>query len=782
MTRGWPQNRPPPKEAFAVPRKNVVGAWWFNIFSALAIGLLRLLFRVRVHGIERLPREDGFVLVSNHVSLLDGLLLRAFIPRTLVFAVDSVFSEKWWARFPLRMAYFQPIELFRAIHLRKLVYILRGGGNLAIFPEGRVTVTGGLMKTYPGAAVIASKREGAPIVPVHLDGSERTLFSYQQRRFWFPRIRIVIGEPTRLAAPADMPMRAKSRWYSRELWRLLSETAFYADDCKRPLAVEWLNACQRHGWKTLILSDLARGLHYRRLMIGGLILGKHLQKGAQSGERENIGVMLPTSIGAAISFIAAQLAGRPAVMLNFSAGEQHLLSACRTASLKQVLCARRFVEAAKLEPIIAAIEAEGIEITYLDEWMAQLRLWTRLSALLRVRFAAERAVRKMPGAQRLPDDTAAILFTSGSEGDPKGVALSHRNLIANCRQVKVRLDVNSADKLLNKLPIFHSFGLIGTLFPLFEGVPVCLYPSPLDTRIIPEVVHLQNITVFFSTDSFLSRYGLAAHPGDFSRLRLVVAGAEKLSAATRNLWHEKFGIRILEGYGVTETAPVISFNTPLDNGTGTVGRPLSGIECRFEPVEGLERGGRLLVKGPNVMRGYLFADDPGQLQPPQDGWHDTGDIVELDGEGRLVIVGRARRFAKVGGEMVPLGKIEELMAECWPEHRHAVIFRTDQRRGETILALTEAEGAELKELRAFLADRGLPPLWQPRSLQRVQRLPLLATGKMDYRSITDQMLAVAEATEEGGERTAAKTAEEQPARKATKRAAKKAGQKGKRPA
>ena len=394
--KGRPQNRPPPREAFEVPRNNVVDAWWFDFFSSLIVGLLRLLFRVRVHGIERLPREDGFVLVSNHASLLDGLLLRAFIPRSLVFAVDSIFSEKWWARLPLRMAYFLPLELFRALHLRKLVEILRGGGNLGIFVEGRVTVTGGLMKTYPGAAMIASKREGALIVPVHLDGVERTLFSYQQRRFWFPRIRITIGEPKRLVAPKEIPIGAKSRWYSRELWSLLSETAFYADDCRRPLAIEWLDACRRHGWKTLILSDFTRGLHYRRLMIGGLILGKYLQKGAQSGERENIGVMLPTSIGAAISFIAAQLAGRPAVMLNFSVGEQQLLSACRTASLKEVLCARRFVEAAKIDPLISALEAEGIKITYLDEWMAQLGLWTRLSALLRIRFALNAPCEKCP--------------------------------------------------------------------------------------------------------------------------------------------------------------------------------------------------------------------------------------------------------------------------------------------------------------------------------------------------------------------------------------------------
>ncbi len=773
MTKNRPQNRPPPEEAFAVPSNNVVGAWWFGIFSTLVVGLLRLLFRVQVQGIERLPREDGFVLVSNHASLLDGLLLRAFIPRTLVFAVDSVFSEKWWARFPLRMAYFQPLELFRALHLRKLVQVLRGGGNPAIFVEGRITVTGGLMKAYPGAAMIASKREGAPIVPVHLDGVERTLFSYQQRRFWFPRIRITIGEPRRLALPEDMPMRTKSRWYSRELWNLLSETAFHADDCRRPLAVEWLHACQRHGWKTSVLSDLRRSLHYRRLLTGSLILGKHLQKSAQSGEQENIGIMLPTSIGAAISFLAAQLAGRPAVMLNFSVGEQHLLSACRTAGLREILCARRFVEAARLEPLIAAIGAEGIAITYLDEWMAQLSLWTRLSSLLQVRFAPGRTLRNMPGARRSPDETAAILFTSGSEGDPKGVALSHYNLIVNCRQVKVRLDVNAADKLLNKLPLFHSFGLIGTLLPLFAGVPVCLYPSPLDVRIIPEVVSLQNITVFFSTDSFLLRYGLAAHPGDFSRLRLVIAGAEKLSATTRRLWQENFGIRILEGYGVTETSPVISFNTPLDNGPGTVGRPLSGIEYRLEPVEGLERGGRLLVKGPNVMQGYLFADDPGTLHPPRDGWHDTGDIVELDREGRILIVGRARRFAKVGGEMVPLGKIEELMAECWPEHRHAVVSQVDERRGETIIALTEAAAAELKDLRAFLTKRGLPSLWQPRSLKRVQQLPLLATGKMDYRAIADQGLAVAGATAKGDSGTATKKAGKEPAKKAAAKPAQK---------
>ncbi len=335
-----------------------------------------------------------------------------------------------------------------------------------------------------------------------------------------------------------------------------------------------------------------------------------------------------------------------------------------------------------------------------------------------------------------------VLFTSGTEGLPKGVVLSHRNILANQAQLATVVDFNPTDIVFNALPMFHSFGLTGGfLLPVLSGVKTFLYPTPLHYRIVPELVYDTNATIFFGTNTFLAGYARVAHPYDFYSVRYVFAGAEAVKEETRRIWAEKFGLRLLEGYGATETSPVIATNTAMMYRAGTVGTLLPGIEHRVEPVEGLARGGRLHVKGPNVMLGYLRAEAPGVIQPPADGLYDSGDIVDIDHDGFMTILGRARRFAKIAGEMVPLGAVEDFVGRVWPGSAHAVVTRPDPRRGETLVLVTEHEGADRGTLLAAAQREGVPELFVPRVIVTVMKLPLLGTGKTDYTATRELVLA-----------------------------------------
>jgi acyl-[acyl-carrier-protein]-phospholipid O-acyltransferase/long-chain-fatty-acid--[acyl-carrier-protein] ligase len=330
-------------------------------------------------------------------------------------------------------------------------------------------------------------------------------------------------------------------------------------------------------------------------------------------------------------------------------------------------------------------------------------------------------------------DPAVVLFTSGSEGTPKGVVLSHRNLLANRHQLSTVIDISPRDLVFNALPVFHSFGLTGgLLMPLLAGVRTFLYPSPLHYRTVPELAYGTNATILFGTDTFLAGYARVADNYDFYSVRYVFAGAERVKPETRRVWFEKFGIRILEGYGATETAPGLAVNTPMHFKAGTVGRLLPGIEHRVEAVPGIEAGGRLFVRGPNVMLGYLRAEKPGVLEPPADGWYDTGDIVEIDADGFVTIKGRAKRFAKVAGEMVPLGAVEDLVASVWPTHQHAVVAVPDPKRGEQLVLVTDRSDANRAALATAARNAGLPEIFVPRSIVPVPKIPILGTGKVDY--------------------------------------------------
>ncbi|WP_374496057.1 AMP-binding protein [Zoogloea sp.] len=376
-----------------------------------------------------------------------------------------------------------------------------------------------------------------------------------------------------------------------------------------------------------------------------------------------------------------------------------------------------------------------VQLIYLEDLRATMglvdTLWLLLWALPFPRLA-------VPTGS--PEDAAVVLFTSGSEGKPKGVVLSHRALLANVAQIRAVVDFSVDDKILNALPLFHSFGLTaGGLLPVLTGARVFLYPSPLHYRVIPELAYDRNCTVLLGTSTFLGNYAKFAHPYDFYRLRYVIAGAEKLATSVRNLWFEKFGIRIFEGYGATETAPVLAVNTPMAFRSGTVGQFLPGIQYQLVPIPGIAAGGMLHVKGPNLMSGYLRFDNPGVLQPPAspvgEGWYETGDVVEIDDEGFVKIVGRVKRFAKVAGEMVSLEAVEKLAATASPAAAHAASTQPDASRGETILLFSTDPALSREQLQNAARSGGWPEIAVPRRIVVVDALPLLGTGKIDYVSL-----------------------------------------------
>jgi acyl-[acyl-carrier-protein]-phospholipid O-acyltransferase/long-chain-fatty-acid--[acyl-carrier-protein] ligase len=702
-----------------------------DLLQRMARLLFRVCYRVEVRGLENFAAAgDRVIIVPNHVSFLDPPLVAAFLPGWPVFAIDPAQMQRWWVKPFLAFVNVFPMEPTRPMAAKSLIKSLREDGGLCvIFPEGRLNVTGGaLMKVYDGPAMIADKA-GAMVLPVRLDGVEFTPFSRladRLRRRWFPKVTITILEPRQLAVPAELRGRVRRHRAGVALYDMMSEMMARRPD-PPSLFAAMLEACVIHGGAHRIIEDPGTPpVTYNRVVAASFVLGGKLTRGTRPGER--VGLMLPNSVGAAIAFLALQATGRVPAMLNHTTGIDGVLAECKTAELRRVVTSRRFVEAAKLVTLAERL-AGAVEVIWLEDVRAQLGLLDKLYGAFALRFAARLHTRRGVSA----GDPAAVLFTSGSEGEPKGVALSHANLLTNRRQIAARVDFSPADLALNALPMFHSFGLTGGfLLPLLSGVRVFLYPSPLHYRIVPEIAYMTGATILFGTDTFLTGYARRANPYDFYALRYVFAGAEPVRAETRETWSERFGKRILEGYGVTECSPVIAFNTPMHNRAGTVGRFLPLIEHRLDPLPGIASGGRLFVRGANVMAGYLR---DGEIEPPAGGWYDTGDIVTVDAGGFIAIVGRAKRFAKIGGEMISLAIAERIAETAVPDIRHAVVALPDPRRGEKLVLVTEARGLDRGRLAEAARRLDLAEITVPREVIEVERMPLLGTGKIDYPSV-----------------------------------------------
>ncbi len=705
------------------------------VLKAAMRWLLSALYAVEVRGAENVDRAgERRMVVVNHQSFLDGLVVAAFLPGDPVFAVDTLISSRWWAKPFLALVDFATVDPTNPMALRSLTREVEGGRTLVIFPEGRLTVTGSLMKVYDGPGLVAD-RTGADVIPVRLDGVQHSAFTRlhgQVARRLFPKITMTVLPPHKLPHDPEIKGRARRKLAGRHLYDVMSEMIFATSSMDRTLFGALADASALNGRSHVIAEDIDFApLAYGRLMTGAFALGAKLRR--ETAEEEVVGVLLPNSVGALVTFFALQAIGRVPAMLNVSTGAAGMGAACRIAKVATVLSSRRFVQKGKLDATVAEL-GKAVRIVYLEDVRARIGTRDKLVALARS-YAPNRAV-----ARRSPDSAAVVLFTSGSEGTPKGVVLSHRNIHANRHQVGARIAFNTRDIVFNALPMFHSFGLtVATLLPVLAGIRTFLYPSPLHYRIVPELIYQTNATVFFATDTFLRGYARMANAYDFHAVRIVGAGAERISDETRRTWSERFGIRILEGYGATETAPVIAFNTPMHFKAGTVGRLMPGIEHRLEPVGGIEEGGRLFVRGPNVMLGYLRDGAPGVLEPVTDGWYDTGDIVALDGEDFVAIKGRAKRFAKIAGEMVSLGAVEDLALKASPTFRHAALARPDPRKGEAVMLVSEDPDLTRATLAKAASEAGVPEIMLPRDVLAGRTIPLLGTGKTDYPALETAM-------------------------------------------
>ena len=717
------------------------------MLKALLRFVMKALFRVELQGDTAVFTNERTLIVANHESFLDGLLMGLMMPVDAVFVIHSQIAARPFFRFLLRFVPHLTVESTSPLAMKQIVKLVETGQPVVIFPEGRITKTGSLMKVYDGAAFVAA-RTGATVVPVRIDGAARSYFGRLAGiypRKLFPKVTMTVL-PRRAIPMPDLPSAKERRRRAGELMRHILLDMLVATRPQRTLFEAFLEGRSIFGAQYKLVEDIRLVEEsYGSLLKMSLGLSRITGRLSQPGEI--VGLLMPNAAPAMGLILALSIGRRVPALLNYTAGADGMRSACVAAGIKTVIASRGFIEKARLTATVAQLaEAGAIRVVYVEDFRAQITSADKLWLLWRMYFPAGAAV------PQTPDDPAVVLFTSGSEGTPKGVVHSHNSLLSNVAQIRAVADFTPHDKFMMALPLFHSFGLTcGVLLPLVAGCKVFLYPSPLHYRIIPEIVYDRDCTVLFGTSTFLGNYGKYAHPYDFGRLRYVVAGAEKLSEEVRRLWIEKFGIRILEGYGVTECAPVVAVNVPMACKIGTVGQLLPGIEQVLEPVPGIDNGGALYVKGPNVMKGYLLYDQPGVIQPPAAkgaGWYATGDIVTIDDEGFVTIRGRIKRFAKIAGEMISLEVVEKNAADAAPGFTHAASTRSDAAKGEALVLFTTAPALTREQLLAAAKAAGSPELSVPRLIRHVAAIPLLGSGKTDY--VTLKRMAEESAGDEGG--------------------------------
>ncbi|MEI6269530.1 MAG: AMP-binding protein [Methylococcaceae bacterium] len=698
--------------------------------------LLILLYKVEVTGLDNYAKAGKRVLIiTNHTSFLDPLLLGVFLPDDITFAINTQVSQRWWLKPFLRLSKVFPMDPTHPLSLKDLIHYLENDTKTVIFPEGRITVTGSLMKIYDGTGMVADK-SNATILPVRISGAQYTHFSKLHRIVrlrLFPKITIQILPPTHISAPKNLRGKVRRTYCGHLLADIMTNMMFATAIYRQTIFASLLEARKVHGGQHKIAEDLDRTLlSYDDLITRSMAIGHALKNITATGE--NVGIFLPNSSKTLMTILGLQLHGRVPAMLNYSMGSEGMPSACKIAQVNTVLTSRRFIELGHFSDEADQLSKQ-CTLIYLEDLAKNISALDKLTALIKSKTTTFWYNDK----QFNPDSPAVVLFTSGSEGTPKGVVLSHANIIGNLKQLEACISFNAKDIVLNFLPMFHSFGFtVGTVLPIISGMKTFFYPTPLHYSVIPEIAYEIHATIMFGTNTFFAAYAKQAHPYDFYNMRYVVAGAEKLQENTRQIWAEKFGIRILEGYGASETSPIISVNTPVYYKSGTVGRFMPFIEHKLEPVPGINDAGQLHVKGPNIMLGYLLADNPGTLVPPESvygkGWYDTGDIVNVDDDGFISIRGRSKRFAKIGGEMVSLTAVEQLAINAWPISQHAAISLPDAKKGEQIILVTTQKQATVNDLVA--ASPGVANICLPKKILIVDEIPVMATGKINYPAVT----------------------------------------------
>lgn len=701
--------------------------------------LLRLAFRVQVNGELDVLAQGPHVVVANCDSAMDGVLLGLFLPRRpLVVGTDEMRTRRlprWLMRWVHSCAN-------SSQHPRSLDVVVRhvqSGGVAVIFPQGCVASSGAVMSIDDAAAMVVAQC-GVEVVPVRISGTLFSRYAGTSRRWprrFFPQVTISVLDPVSIARPSDETTKGARRERALALQSVMQHLV-----CHRPvqrnLFSAFIDALELHGRNTRIIEDARQQPEsYGQLLKIALALGRLVSRHSGAGER--VGVLMPTMSTTLGLLLGLTAHGRVAAMLNYTAGAEGMQSACVTAGVRTVITSRQFLAALDIRDL--ADKLTGITLLYLEDLRPSFtprdKLWLMGFALWFPRAVVP---------QVDPQQPAVVLFTSGSEGMPKGVVLSHAAMLANMSQLQTVIDFGPDDKFFSALPLFHIFGLVACgLMPLMTGTRLFIYVSPLRYRTIPALVHTCGATYLFGTSTLLSHYARQAQAGDFQSLRKVISGGEKLSSEVVDLWHEKFGLRVLEGYGATECGPAMSLNTPFAFKRHAVGCFLPGIEYRMLPVEGISKGGALHVRGPNLMSGYLTSEQPGVLVPPRSaagaGWHETGDVVDIDAEGFVTIVGRTRRFAKIAGEMISLDAAERVAFMASPAHRHAALLEQIPEYGESSVLFTTDAALDRAALMRAARDCGVSDLTAARRIVCVNDLPLLGNGKTDYLTLSQRYVA-----------------------------------------
>ncbi len=690
---------------------------------------------------KKLPVKG--VYVSNHVSYLDPLLLFAFLPGDPVFALNGHLYRNKWIRAFMKTADIMPFNPIEPGDIKELIAKVDSGRLCVIFAEGRITENGGLMKIYEAPGLVADKSQ-APIIPVWISGPQYGYFSKTKGKLPhrpLPKIRITVKAPVSFKLKDEL--RRQRDHISNEVYVLMRDMCFeasYNDNIS--LFAQLMKTAKIHSKKGLLrrprfVEDITRVPNsYKDIIIKSFVLGKYFKRRTAPGE--HVALLLPNSIAALCTFFGLSAYDRIPVMLNFSVGAANMVSMCKTAVVKKVITSHLFIRNAKMEPVIEEITKAGFEVVFLEDLRHQIGLWEKINAFLR--YKIKRVPHRDGGNKK-----AVIMFTSGSEGAPKAVVLSHANIISNIKQMSSIETLNVTDTVFNALPMFHSFGLtVGTLFPLLEGAKLFLYPSPLHYRVISEIVYEIGASVMFGTDTFFRGYAKIAHPIDFHNIRFMYGGAEAIKPDTRNMWVERQGIRVMEAYGSTECSPVVTANNRIFNRFGSIGKLLPKIEYKIEPVDGIEGGGELVIKGPNVMLGYILPDKPGVLAPLKDGWYHTGDVVDIDEIGFVYIKDRIKRFAKIGGEMVSLNAVSDMIARAHEadgaENMYGVVAVPHESKGEQIVLVTNNRNVSQESLHNYIRANGMSELYLPRVILYHDSLPVFATGKADNVTLKKQVM------------------------------------------
>ncbi|AMV39272.1 MFS transporter [Planctomyces sp. SH-PL62] len=712
----------------------------------LMLGLANTIYRVRVVGGEHIPREGQALLVPNHVSFVDGLFIMRATDRPVRFVVYAEYFKKPILGRLLRAMRAIPISASGGPRMilqafREAGRALDAGELVCIFPEGQLSRTGLIGPFQRGLQRIVKNRT-TPIIPVHLDRLYDSVFAPVSGRRLPERIpfpaTVSVGEPLPPSASLfEMRQAIRDLDYAAETYRKA--------DC-RPLHHGFIRQVRRN-FARLALADLQKpSLSYGKTLAASLAIAHRLRPRWEG--QANVGVMLPASMGAAVINIGAALAGKAVVNLNFTGGRAAMESAARQAGLKTLVVSRQFLQKAKLEA------PRGLELIYAEDEMAAIGRMDKLKAMAMAMLAPIRAMERYAGASRpvALDDPATIIFSSGSTGEPKGVVLSHYNIVAEIEAIRRMYRVLPNDRLAAILPFFHSFGYTMFWFANSTGMGSVFHPTPLDALAVGTLVERFSVTVLMATPTFLNLYVRRCAPGQFGSLRLVLAGAERLPESLSLAFEEAFGIRPMEGYGVTECSPVVSVNCfdyrapgSFQPGSrrGYVGQPIPGVTIRivspttYEPL-GANTEGLVFIKGPNVMAGYLGRDDLTR-QAFVDGWYNSGDLGMLSEDGFLKITGRLSRFSKIGGEMVPHGRVEEALQDAAKADSQlfAVTAVGDEKKGEKLAVLTTLDDGRVDEALRRLAEMGLPNLFIPRRdhIFKVPAIPMLGSGKLDLRAV-----------------------------------------------